>query len=74
MTQVRKLWPLLTATHRYDKTIPTYQRSRGQVIEAPILCEVGCDHSKTDDPAAQLSSNHDLAFYRALPAFPMRCE
>ena len=37
MTQVRKMWPLLTATHRYDKTISTYQRGRGQLIEAPIL-------------------------------------
>ena len=37
MTQVRKLWPLLTATHRYDKTISTYQRGHGQLIDAPIL-------------------------------------
>lgn len=58
MTQVRKLWPLLTATHRYDKSISTYQRGRGQQIEAPILAylietangrilyDVGCDHAK----------------------------
>lgn len=63
MTQVRKLWPLLTATHRYDKTISTYNRGRGQTIEAPILAylietangrilyDVGCDHSKINDPA-----------------------
>jgi N-acyl homoserine lactone hydrolase len=62
MTQVRKLWPLLTATHRYDKTISTYQRGRGQLIEAPILAylietahgrilyDVGCDHTKINDP------------------------
>ncbi len=64
MTQVLKLWPLLTATHRYDKTISTYQRGRGQMIEAPILAylietangrilyDVGCDHTKINDPAA----------------------
>ena len=63
MTQVRKLWPLLTATQHYDKTISTYQRGRGQVIEAPILAylietangrilyDVGCDHTKINDAA-----------------------
>jgi N-acyl homoserine lactone hydrolase len=62
MTQVKKLWPLLTATHRYDKSISTYQRGQGQLIEAPILAylietangrilyDVGCDHSKINDP------------------------
>jgi N-acyl homoserine lactone hydrolase len=65
MTQVRKLWPLLTATHRYDKSISTYQRGQGQMIEAPILAylietangrilyDVGCDHRKIDDAAAR---------------------
>lgn len=65
MTQVRKLWPLLTATHRYDKSISTYQRGQGQMIDAPILAylletangrilyDVGCDHRKIDDPAAR---------------------
>ena len=65
MTQVRKLWPLLTATHRYDKSISTYQRGIGQEIEAPILAylletdngrilyDVGCDHSKINDPVAR---------------------
>lgn len=65
MTQVRKLWPLLTATHRYDKSISTYQRGRGEQIEAPILAylietangrilyDVGCDHAKIKDPAAR---------------------
>jgi N-acyl homoserine lactone hydrolase len=63
MTQVRKLWPLLTATHRYDKTVSTYNRGRGQIIEAPILAylietangrilyDVGCDYRKIADPA-----------------------
>ena len=65
MTQVRKLWPLLTATHRYDKSISTWQRGQGQMIEAPILAyllettngrilyDVGCDHRKIDDPATR---------------------
>lgn len=63
MTQVRKLWPLLTATHRYDKSLSTLQRGRGRMIEAPILAylietangrilyDVGCDHRKIADPA-----------------------
>jgi len=65
MTQVRKLWPLLTATHRYDKSISTYRRGQGQMIDAPILAylletangrilyDVGCDHRKIDDPTAR---------------------
>ncbi|MGZ5818319.1 MAG: N-acyl homoserine lactonase family protein [Burkholderiaceae bacterium] len=62
MTQVKKLWPLLTATHRYDKSISTHGRGKGQLIEAPILAylietangrilyDVGCDYSKINDP------------------------
>lgn len=62
MTQVTKLWPLLTATHRYDKSISTWQRGHGQLIEAPILAylietkhgrilyDVGCDYQKIADP------------------------
>lgn len=58
MTQVRKLWPLLTAVQHYDKSISTYRVGRGQLIEAPILAylletahgrilyDVGCDHQK----------------------------
>lgn len=57
-----KIWPLLTATHRYDKSISTYGRGAGQIIEAPILAylietangrilyDVGCDYSKIHDP------------------------
>lgn len=63
MSHVRKLWPLLTATHRYDKSISTHDRGNGQMIDAPILAylietangrilyDVGCDHSKIHDPA-----------------------
>jgi N-acyl homoserine lactone hydrolase len=62
MTQVRRLWPLLTATHRYDKSISTWQRGHGEMIDAPILAylietangrilyDVGCDHAKIADP------------------------
>jgi N-acyl homoserine lactone hydrolase len=65
MTQVKKLWPLLTATHRYDKSISTFNRGQGQQIEAPILAylietaqgrilyDVGCDHAKIADPLAR---------------------
>ena len=61
MTDARRLWPLLTATHRYDKSISTWNRGRGQVIDAPILAylietkngrilyDVGCDHAKIHD-------------------------
>jgi N-acyl homoserine lactone hydrolase len=62
MTEVRRLWPLLTATHRYEKSISTWKRGEGQLIEAPILAylietangrilyDVGCDYSKIHDP------------------------
>lgn len=63
MTQVTRLWPLLTATHRYDKSVSTWQRGHGIQIQAPILAylietrqgrilyDVGCDYSKIHDPA-----------------------
>lgn len=56
-----KLRPLLTATHRYDKSLSTHNRGRGQIIEAPILAylietsqgrilyDVGCDYQKIVD-------------------------
>lgn len=62
MTDVLKLWPLLTATHRYDKSISTRNRGQGTQIEAPILAflietrqgrilfDVGCDYAKLSDP------------------------
>ena len=37
MTQVTRITPLLTATHRYEKTISTFNRGHGQLIDAPIL-------------------------------------
>jgi N-acyl homoserine lactone hydrolase len=74
MTQATRLWPLLTATHRYEKTISTWQRGRGQQIEAPILAylietsngrilyDVGCDHSKITDLAAREKYYRDFEF------------
>lgn len=62
MTQVRRFWPLLTGTHRYEKTLSTRNRGQGEIIEAPILAylietangrilyDVGCDYSKINDP------------------------
>ncbi len=63
MTSVTKFWPILTATHRYDKSISTFNRGTGQIIEAPILAylietkngrilyDVGCDYNKINNPA-----------------------
>ena len=62
MTSVTKFWPLLTATHCYDKSISTYNRGKGQMIDAPILAylietkngrilyDVGCDYHKINIP------------------------
>jgi N-acyl homoserine lactone hydrolase len=63
MTSVTKLWPILTATHKYEKSISTYKRGAGQMIEAPILAyliettngrilyDVGCDYNKINNPS-----------------------
>jgi N-acyl homoserine lactone hydrolase len=63
MSDARAIIPLLTATHRYDKSLSTRGRGHGQVIEAPILAylietkngrilyDVGCDYAKIADPA-----------------------
>ncbi len=62
MSQVLRLWPLLTATHRYDKSLSTRNSGQGQIIQAPILAyliettngrilfDVGCDYGKISDP------------------------
>lgn len=62
MTAVKKFWPILTGTHKYEKTLSTRNRGHGQIIEAPILAylietsngrilyDVGCDYSKISDP------------------------
>lgn len=61
MTQALRLWPLLTATHRYDKSLSTRNLGQGQIIQAPILAylietsngrilfDVGCDYAKIAD-------------------------
>jgi N-acyl homoserine lactone hydrolase len=63
VTQVRKFWPILTATYRYEKTLSTRNRGHGVMIEAPILAylietaqgrilyDVGCDYRKLAEPA-----------------------
>lgn len=68
MTQVKKFWPILTATHRYDKSLSTRNRGNGTIIEAPILAylietahgrilyDVGCDYNKIND--ASLRQNY----------------
>ena len=57
-----RLRPLLTGTHRYDKSLSTRNRNQGVTVEAPILAylietpngrilyDVGCDYSKLADP------------------------
>ncbi|MEJ2345840.1 MAG: N-acyl homoserine lactonase family protein [Gammaproteobacteria bacterium] len=63
MTQVKRFWPLLTGTHRYEKTLSTRNRGHGVIIEAPILAylietangrilyDVGCDYAKINQPS-----------------------
>lgn len=76
MTQVKRFWPLLTGTHRYEKTLSTRNRGQGQFIEAPILAylietangrilyDVGCDYSKINEPdlRARYYENDDFPF------------
>ncbi|WP_345973651.1 N-acyl homoserine lactonase family protein [Sulfurimonas diazotrophicus] len=62
MTQVKKFWPILTGTHRYEKTLSTRNHGAGVIIDAPILAylietsngrilyDVGCDYTKIADP------------------------
>jgi len=57
-----KIWPLLTATQRYEKTVSTLDVGHGEYIVAPILAyliettngrilyDVGCDYNKIADP------------------------
>ena len=74
MTQVKKFWPLLTGTHRYDKTLSTRNRGHGITIEAPILAylietnngrilyDVGCDYNKINDPIKRKQYYENEAF------------
>ena len=79
MSQVLRLLPLLTATHRYDKSISTLKRGAGQLIDAPILAylietkngrilyDVGCDHGKIIDPAKKAQYYNPNAFEFGAP-------
>jgi N-acyl homoserine lactone hydrolase len=75
MTSVTKFWPILTATHFYDKSISTFNRGAGKMIEAPILAylietkngrilyDVGCDYHKINNPALRAKYyNPELGF------------
>ena len=79
MRRPTRLWPLLTATHRYDKSISTYRRGQGQLIEAPILAylietpngrilyDVGCDYTKIADAALRERHYDPAAFAFGAP-------
>jgi len=61
MSHAIRLWPLLTGTQRYEKSVSTRGRGRGVFIDAPILAylietpngrilyDVGCDYQKIAD-------------------------
>lgn len=67
MTQVKKFWPILTGTHRYEKTLSTRGHGQGVIIDAPILAylietangrilyDVGCDYNKIADETKRKS-------------------
>jgi N-acyl homoserine lactone hydrolase len=79
MAHARCIIPLLTATHRYDKSLSTRGRGHGQVIEAPILAylvetrngrilyDVGCDYSKIADPAPRAKNYDPSVFVWGVP-------
>lgn len=79
MTDARRIIPLLTATHRYDKSLSTRGRDAGVVIEAPILAylietrngrilyDVGCDYFKIADPAARARYYDPSVFVWGVP-------
>jgi N-acyl homoserine lactone hydrolase len=80
MTAVRKLWPLLTATHRYEKTLSTRNRGAGTMIDAPVLAyliettqgrilyDVGCDYAKIADPKKRSQWYDPAVFAFGAPA------
>jgi N-acyl homoserine lactone hydrolase len=79
MTNKTRLWPLLTATHRYEKTLSTHGRGAGQMIDAPILAylietsngrilyDVGCDYRKINEPAKRDRYYHPDTFHFGAP-------
>lgn len=75
MTSVTNFWPILTATHKYDKSISTFNRGAGQMIVAPILAyliqtkngrilyDVGCDYHKINNKSQHAKYyNAELGF------------
>ena len=74
MTQVRRFWPILTGTHRYDKSLSTRGRGTGTQIEAPIIAylietahgrilyDVGCDYAKISNPKLRQAYYEHSAF------------
>lgn len=62
MSRALRIWPLLTATQRYEKVVSTRNRGHGQFVDAPILAylietpqgrilyDVGCDYRKIATP------------------------
>lgn len=80
MTDVKKLWPLLTATHRYEKSISTHGRGTGTMIDAPILAylietangrilyDVGCDYRKINDPSLRARYYNPETFQFGAPS------
>lgn len=74
-----RITPLLTATHRYDKSISTRNRGAGETIEAPILAylietsngrilyDVGCDYAKISDPAKRARYYDPAVFAMGAP-------
>jgi N-acyl homoserine lactone hydrolase len=63
MSGAIRMWPLLTATQRYEKVVSPRNRGHGEFIDAPILAylietsngrilyDVGCDYRKIATPA-----------------------
>jgi N-acyl homoserine lactone hydrolase len=62
MSRALRIWPLLTATQRYEKLVSTRNRGHGIYVQAPILAylietpngrilyDVGCDYRKIATP------------------------
>jgi N-acyl homoserine lactone hydrolase len=79
MAKAPRLWPLLTAVQRYDKSLSTRGRGHGQIIEAPILAylietnngrilyDVGCDYTKIADPARRAHYYDPKVFQWGVP-------
>ena len=79
MSSVR-ITPLLTALHRYDKSLSTRGRGHGVLIEAPILAylietpngrilyDVGCDYEKIADATLRARYYDPGVFVWGVPA------